>query len=295
MATKEGAERACVNKRPIIDGRRANVDLAYLGAKPKPQSDNAASPECSSPPASPSSKQANVDVAVLETKRKTQTDDAASSDCPSPSNSEADVATDTGTTEWASEEHCPNYSSTQSVHGNYMKNSGHPSPAPPMVLPPAQLAMLKPTSVSGIQTLSSNMSLMNTMSYYQGNIPPYTPPGNTAPVDPNFVDQTAVSLVTFVPQGPVATPLQNTSLNVQCLPQFGQVPPQPAATELIPSPQYIYTVPVWYVEQGRVSCGQVSLEPVSRFSQAPLISTGVSGHNNGGFPACKMYPIQSYY
>ena len=35
MADKEGAERACANHNPYIDGRRANVNLAYLGAKPK--------------------------------------------------------------------------------------------------------------------------------------------------------------------------------------------------------------------------------------------------------------------
>ena len=35
MKDKEGAERACVNPNPIIDGRKANVNLAYLGAKNK--------------------------------------------------------------------------------------------------------------------------------------------------------------------------------------------------------------------------------------------------------------------
>lgn len=35
MADKEGAEKACINPNPIVDGRRANVNLAYLGAKPK--------------------------------------------------------------------------------------------------------------------------------------------------------------------------------------------------------------------------------------------------------------------
>lgn len=36
MKDKEGAERACADPYPIIDGRKANVNLAYLGAKPKP-------------------------------------------------------------------------------------------------------------------------------------------------------------------------------------------------------------------------------------------------------------------
>ena len=35
MADKESAERAYANPNPVIEGRRANVNLAYLGAKPK--------------------------------------------------------------------------------------------------------------------------------------------------------------------------------------------------------------------------------------------------------------------
>ena len=35
MATKEAAERACKEPKPIIDGRKANVNLAILGAKPR--------------------------------------------------------------------------------------------------------------------------------------------------------------------------------------------------------------------------------------------------------------------
>ena len=31
----KGAERACKDPNPIIDGRKANVNLAYLGAKPR--------------------------------------------------------------------------------------------------------------------------------------------------------------------------------------------------------------------------------------------------------------------
>lgn len=36
MVTSDAAKMACRNKHPIIDGRQANVNLAYLGAKPKP-------------------------------------------------------------------------------------------------------------------------------------------------------------------------------------------------------------------------------------------------------------------
>lgn len=35
MLNREDAAKACENKRPNIDGRIANVNLAYLGAKPK--------------------------------------------------------------------------------------------------------------------------------------------------------------------------------------------------------------------------------------------------------------------
>ena len=35
MKDKAGADRACVDPNPIIDGRKANVNLAYLGAKPR--------------------------------------------------------------------------------------------------------------------------------------------------------------------------------------------------------------------------------------------------------------------
>ena len=35
MSTKESAERACKEPNPIIDGRKANVNLAILGAKPR--------------------------------------------------------------------------------------------------------------------------------------------------------------------------------------------------------------------------------------------------------------------
>ena len=35
MADRSGAEKACEDPNPIIDGRKANVNLAYLGAKPR--------------------------------------------------------------------------------------------------------------------------------------------------------------------------------------------------------------------------------------------------------------------
>lgn len=35
MKDKAAAERACKDPNPIIDGRKANVNLAYLGAKPR--------------------------------------------------------------------------------------------------------------------------------------------------------------------------------------------------------------------------------------------------------------------
>ena len=38
MADAKAAERACRDPNPIIDGRKANVNLAYLGAKPRGKS-----------------------------------------------------------------------------------------------------------------------------------------------------------------------------------------------------------------------------------------------------------------
>lgn len=35
MADWAAAERACKDPNPIIDGRKTNVNLAYLGAKPR--------------------------------------------------------------------------------------------------------------------------------------------------------------------------------------------------------------------------------------------------------------------
>lgn len=35
MGDRSAADRACKDPNPIIDGRKANVNLAYLGAKPR--------------------------------------------------------------------------------------------------------------------------------------------------------------------------------------------------------------------------------------------------------------------
>ena len=35
MSDKTAAERACKDPNPVIDGRKANVNLAYIGAKPR--------------------------------------------------------------------------------------------------------------------------------------------------------------------------------------------------------------------------------------------------------------------
>ena len=37
MVERSAAERICKDPNPIIDGRKANVNLAYLGAKPRIQ------------------------------------------------------------------------------------------------------------------------------------------------------------------------------------------------------------------------------------------------------------------
>lgn len=38
MCDQESAERAVKEPNPVIDGRKANVNLAYLGAKPRTSS-----------------------------------------------------------------------------------------------------------------------------------------------------------------------------------------------------------------------------------------------------------------
>ena len=35
MSSKEAAQEAIKDPNPVIDGRKANVNLAYLGAKPR--------------------------------------------------------------------------------------------------------------------------------------------------------------------------------------------------------------------------------------------------------------------
>lgn len=260
MATKEGAKRACVNKRPMIDGRRANVDLAYLGAKPKPtkmpQTDDAASPETNGVPASPT-------------------------------NSEA--ATDSGA-EWAPEEFSPKFKNPQGYNVGFKYDTGHPSPPIPIMIHPAEF---KPPNVSSMQTYNSNMPMMNNVAYYAGSIPPYSSPTN-AGFDPKFIDPSTVSLVTYVPQVPVTSAQQNSqSLNVQCVPQYNHVPQPLSTTKLIPNPRYVYPMPVWYVDQGRIPGGQVNFEPVSNYSQIPFNSNSVDGSNT--FSTCKMYPITTYF
>lgn len=45
MADRQAAERACKDANPIIDGRKANVNLAYIGAKPRGNAQHGADPE----------------------------------------------------------------------------------------------------------------------------------------------------------------------------------------------------------------------------------------------------------
>jgi len=40
MVERSAAELICKDPNPIIDGRKANVNLAYLGAKPRIQAND---------------------------------------------------------------------------------------------------------------------------------------------------------------------------------------------------------------------------------------------------------------
>ena len=44
MAHEKAASEACKDSNPVIDGRKANVSLAYLGAKPRRVAHD--SPQC---------------------------------------------------------------------------------------------------------------------------------------------------------------------------------------------------------------------------------------------------------
>lgn len=231
MATKEGAERACVNKRPIIDGRRANVDLAYIGAKPK-----------------------------------------------APKEAPQQDGTGTGT-------RCPSVpSSPTSSEQSFTMASGtvHTTSSQAMMMPSVGLA---PVTVSDIQNFTPSLQLTNTMDYYQRNINQWSSsPCNTA------------NLVTYVPHGgPVSAPPNGLVLNTaQFQPQLAQAPLQP--TKLMNTPNYVYTVPVWYVEHGGGSCGQISLDPF--YSQAPLAPSRVNAVNTGfncGVQSTKLYPVPITY
>lgn len=251
MATKEGAERACVNKRPIIDGRRANVDLAYIGAKPKkeaPQQDGTGTgTRCPSVPSSPTSSEQSFTMA-------------------------------SGTEWYVAEEK----NSSSSFHGNASYDPVHPihtTSSQAMIMPSVGLA---PVTVSDIQNFTPSLQLTNSMNYYQRNIHQWSSsPCNTA------------NLVTYVPHGgPVSTPPNGLVLNTA---QFQpQGPLQP--TKLMNTPSYVYTVPVWYVEHGGGSCGQISLDPF--YSQAPLAPSRVNAINtdfNCGVQSTKLYPVPITY
>lgn len=179
MATKEGAERACINKRPIIDGRRANVDLAYIGAKPKtpkesPQQESTIDTKCPSVPSSPTSSEQSFSMV--------------------------------NSTEWDVEEQ----RISPSFRGNFTFDSVHSvhvaSSQAMMISPPVGL---KPATVRGIQTVSPTLPPTNTMDYYPRTIQQYSSPGcNTASFAPNYLNhQGSVNLVAYMPHdGHVPTP-----------------------------------------------------------------------------------------
>lgn len=266
MATKEGAERACINKRPIIDGRRANVDLAYIGAKPKtpkesPQQESTIDTKCPSVPSSPTSSEQSFSMV--------------------------------NSTEWDVEEQ----RISPSFRGNFTFDSVHSvhvaSSQAMMISPPVGL---KPATVRGIQTVSPTLPPTNTMDYYPRTIQQYSSPGcNTASFAPNYLNhQGSVNLVAYMPHdGHVPTPPEGLPINAaHCQPQFSQAFTHP--TKLIPtSPRYVYTVPVWYVDQGAVSCGQISLN--QSYSQTPLVSAGLNVNANCGIQAGEPYPMPITY
>ncbi|XP_067053556.1 RNA-binding protein 38-like [Acropora muricata] len=259
MATKEGAERACVNKRPMIDGRRANVDLAYIGAKPKTpketsQQEGTANAKCYSVPSSPTdSEQSFVMV---------------------------------NGTEWNLEENQipSSFSGNVTYESVYSVYSGAPSAQALMI---SHGGPLKPLTAKAVQPVSPTFpQTTNGAGYYQRNSQQFSSPTrSTVSFGTNYLDyQSAVNLVTYVPQGcHVVAPSESVPINaIQRQPQFGQEPFQTA--KLIARPSYLYTVPVWYVDS---SSGHISFNP--NYSQAPLVPAGVDLASN------RMYSMPLTY
>ncbi|XP_068702635.1 uncharacterized protein [Montipora foliosa] len=262
MATKEGAERACVNKRPIIDGRRANVDLAYIGAKPK------------------TPKEAPHQEGTVVTK--------LSSVPSSPTSSEQSFTMMNGT-DWDVEEKkfSSNYSGNVSYDTVY---SVYSAPTQAMMI---SQGGLKPLTPDGMQHVSRNFSLTtNAVGHYQSSSQQFPSPiSNTASFGPNYLDHQ--SAVCYLPQGcHVVTATESLPVNVaQRQPQFSQAPVH--TTKLVARPSYVYSVPVWYVDQGGGTCGQIGFEP--NYSQAPLVPAGVNMTPNCAIQAGRMYSMPITY
>ena len=211
MATKEGAKRACVNKRPIIDGRRANVDLAYIGAKPKtpketPQQQGVSNAKCSSVP-------------------------------PSPADSEQGFVMNG--TEWNVEEkQTPSsFSGKVTYESVYTVYSAAPSAQALMI---SHGGPLKPLAAEAIQPVSPTFpQTTNAAGYYQSNSQQFSSPTcSTVSFGANYLDhQSTVNPVTYVPQGcHMVAPSESVLINaIERQPQFAQAPRQTAKLIARPS------------------------------------------------------------
>lgn len=265
MATKEGAQRACANKRPVIDGRRANVDLAYLGAKPKnpkvaPQQDGAVSPKSDSVPSSPT-------------------------------NSEQDFRLEHGT-ELVVEEKYPSYSGSPSFPGGLAYDSIHSATAHTVSAQPMiSTCGLKPARVGGMQ------APVNTMNHYNQSCSLSRYDKNTFS-QKYLANQNSVAMVTYMPQaGAVVALPESLAFPSQFNPpQFAQVQVPHHPTKPIPGPAYVYSVPVWYVDQGGQTCGQISVDAGLSYPQTPLVQAGMIGNTSCGIQAGKFCstPIAYY-
>lgn len=271
MATKEGAQRACANKRPVIDGRRANVDLAYLGAKPKnpkvaPQQDGAVSPKSDSVPSSPT-------------------------------NSEQDFRLEHGT-ELVVEEKYPSYSGSPSFPGGLAYDSIHSATAHTVSAQPMiSTCSLKPARVGGMQAVSPSQPPVNAMNHYNQSCSLSRYDKNTFS-QKYLANQNSVAMVTYMPQaGAVVALPESLAFPSQFNPpQFAQVQVPHHPTKPIPGPAYVYSVPVWYVDQGVQTCGQISVDAGLSYPQTPLVQAGMIGNTSCGIQAGKFCstPIAYY-
>ena len=209
MATEEGAKRACENKKPMIDGREANVDLAYLGAKPKsPRPSLSDDSDTNSPSAHALESPSSCDGAPVS---ESQTDIVPTSRSPAKARKFEKPRKKSSSLNYVCD-------SESSVVIDVM-----PSHAP-----------------CGVHVLHSAGTQHSAGPWYS------SPPSIVPTMQPVFHDQTVACLVTIPPQAPVAVPVFSTPSVFPVYDQPTQTKLMPSPR---PGYVYAVPTPAWYVDQ----------------------------------------------